>query len=131
MAVTDPIADMITKIRNAQKSKHEEVEVKYSKLKEEILKTLKNDGFITDYKVIKENNKTSIIIKLKYYNNKPVITGIEKVSKPGRKIYVKAEELKPVMNNRGLAIITTSKGIMPGRKAKKLGIGGEYLIKVW
>ncbi len=131
MAVTDPIADMITKIRNAQKSKHEEVQVKYSKLKEEILKTLKNDGFINDYKVIKENNKANIIIKLKYYNNKPVITGIEKVSKPGRKIYVKAEELKPVMNNRGLAIITTSKGIMPGRKAKKLGIGGEYLIKVW
>ncbi len=131
MAVTDPIADMITKIRNAQMAKHEEVEVRYSKIKEEILKTLKNDGFISDYKVVRNNNKANIIIKLKYYNNKPVISGIEKISKPGRRIYIKASELQPVMNNRGIAILTTSKGIMTGRKAKKLGIGGEYLIKVW
>ncbi|GIX42833.1 MAG: 30S ribosomal protein S8 [Leptospiraceae bacterium] len=131
MAMSDPIAEMLTKIRNAQMAKHEEITVRYSKIKEEILKILKNDGFILDYKVLKVANKSDLKIKLKYYNKKPVISGIVRVSKPGRRIYVKAEELQPVMNNRGVAIISTSKGLMPGRKAKKLGIGGEYLLKVW
>jgi len=131
MAISDPIADMLTRIRNAQMAKHEEVKVQYSKIKEEILKILKNDGFILDYQVVRDGNKADIIIKLKYYNNKPVIAGLERISKPGRRIYIKAEEIHPVMNNRGLAIVSTSKGIMPARMAKKLGIGGEVILKVW
>ncbi len=131
MPIIDPIADMLTRIRNAQMAKHEEVKVQHSRVKEEILKILKNDGFIEDYKVLTEKNKKDIIIKLRYYKQKPVIEGIERVSKPGRKIYIKSYELKPVMNNRGLSIISTSKGIMTGRKAKQLGIGGEYLLKIW
>lgn len=128
----DPIADMITRIRNAQMSKHEEVKVSHSRLKEEILKILKHEGFIRDYEVIDlGKNKKEVLIKLKYYNNKPVITAIERISKPGRKIYIKASEIQPVMNNRGIAILSTSKGVMISRKAKKLGVGGEYLIKVW
>ena len=131
MGISDPIADMLTRIRNAQLAKHEEVKVQYSKIKEEILKILKDYGFISDYQVLRENNKADIIIKLKYYNNKPVIAGLERVSKPGRRIYIKAEEIHPVMNNRGIAIVSTSKGIMPAMMAKKLGIGGEVILKIW
>jgi len=131
MAISDPIADMLTRIRNAQMAKHEQVQVQYSRIKEEILKILKNSGFISDYQVLRNGNKADIIIKLKYYNNKPVIAGLERVSKPGRRIYIKAEEIHPIMNNRGLAIVSTSKGIMPAMKAKKLGIGGEVILKVW
>jgi small subunit ribosomal protein S8 len=131
MAMSDPIADMLTRIRNAQMAKHGEIIVRYSRIKEEILKIFKEEGFIANYQVLKEGNKSSLKVRLKYYNNKPVISGLERVSKPGRRIYIKAEELQPVMNNRGLAIISTSKGIMTGRMAKKLGLGGEYLLKIW
>jgi small subunit ribosomal protein S8 len=131
MAMSDPIADMLTRIRNAQIAKHGEIIVRYSRIKEEILKIFKEEGFIANYQVLKEGNKSSLKVRLKYYNNKPVISGLERVSKPGRRIYIKAEELQPVMNNRGLAIISTSKGIMTGRMAKKLGLGGEYLLKIW
>lgn len=132
MSLTDPIADMLTRIRNAQMAKHDEVKTAYSRVKEEILRILKDQGFIEDYQVLDlGNNKKDILIRLKYYNNKPVISHIERVSKPGRKIYIKASEIQPVLNNRGIAIVSTSRGIMTGRKAKKLGIGGEYLLKVW
>ncbi len=92
MAISDPIADMLTRIRNAQMAKHEQVQVQYSRIKEEILKILKNSGFISDYQVLRDGNKADIIIKLKYYNNKPVIAGLERVSNPGRRIYIKAEK---------------------------------------
>ncbi|MFN3603978.1 MAG: 30S ribosomal protein S8 [Leptonema sp. (in: bacteria)] len=131
MAMSDPIADMITKIRNAQRVNIETIKVQYSRIKENILSILKDEHFISKYEIIEENNKKFIIVYLKYNNKRPVITHIRRISKPSRRIYIKANEIKPVLNNRGISIVSTSKGIMIGRKAKKLGVGGEVLIEVW
>ena len=130
--VTDPIADMLTCIRNANQMRDKEVEVPASNLKIEIAKILKEEGFVNDYKIKKNNIQNIIVINLKYTENKVrVITGLKKISKPGLRVYVKAEEVPKVLNGLGIAIISTSKGVMTDKKARELSLGGEVLAYVW
>lgn len=134
----DPIADMLTRIRNANKRYHKEVSVPASKLKEELARILKEEGYIEDFKLIKEdgdgNGKGTIVLSLKYKGKRAkerVISGIERVSKPGRRVYVGAQEIPEVLNSLGITILSTSSGVMTGKQARKLGIGGEVMCNVW
>ncbi len=130
--VTDPIADMLTRIRNANQMRDKEVEVPASNLKIEIAKILKEEGFVNDYKIKKNNVQNIIVLNLKYTENKVrVITGLKRISKPGLRVYVKAEEVPKVLNGLGIAIISTSKGVMTDKKARELSLGGEVLAYVW
>ncbi len=126
----DPIADMITRIKSAQTARKEIVEVQYSKIKEKILEILKDEGFIENYEIKNEGRKSFIIIHLRYYNNKPVIHSIKRVSKPSRRLYIKVKDIQPIKNNMGIQILSTSKGIMTSRKAKTMCCGGEILVEV-
>ncbi len=132
MSMTDPIADMLTRIRNANMVSHEKVEIPSSKLKVELAKLLKEEGFITDYEV-KEVGKFKILsITLKYdMNKKPVITKLERISKPGLRNYCKAKNLPKVLGGMGIAIVSTSRGLLTDRKARKENIGGEVLCYVY
>ena len=126
--VTDPIADMLTRIRNANQMRYKEVEVPASKMKLEIARILKDEGFISDY----TNNEGIIVLNLKYGEKKErVITGLKRISKPGLRVYVKAEELPSVLNGLGIAIVSTSKGVMTDKEARKLSLGGEVLAYIW
>ena len=130
--VTDPIADMLTRIRNANQMRDKEVEVPASNLKIEIAKILKEEGFVNDYKIKKNNVQNIIVLNLKYTENKVrVITGLKRISKPGLRVYVKAEEVPKVVNGLRIAIISTSKGVMTDKKARELSLGGEVLAYVW
>jgi len=130
--VTDPIADMLTRIRNANVMRYKEVEVPSSKIKVEIARILKEEGFINDYKVKKNNVQDIIAISLKYGDNKErVITGLKRISKPGLRVYAKSEEIPRVLNGLGIAIVSTSKGIMTGKDAKASNLGGEVLAYIW
>ena len=130
--VTDPIADMLTRIRNANQMRNKEVEMPASKIKVEIARILKEEGFIVDYKTKKNNIQDVLVLSLKYSENKErVITGIKRLSKPGLRAYVKAEDVPRVLNGLGIALISTSKGIMTDKKAREEGIGGEVLAYVW
>mgnify|MGYP003289646100 FL=1 len=132
MVVTDPIADMLTRIRNANQMRYKEVEVPASKMKLEIARILKEEGFIVDFKVKKNNVQNIIVLTLKYGEKKErVITGLKRISKPGLRVYAKAEEVPTVLNGLGIAIVSTSKGVMTGRDAKKQSLGGEVLAYVW
>jgi small subunit ribosomal protein S8 len=130
--VTDTIADMLTRIRNANSMGYEEVTVPASKLKIELAKILKEEGFIKEYKVVSENVQKNILLTLKYGNKKErVITGLKRISKPGLRVYVKSDEVPKVLNGLGIAIISTSKGIMTDKEARKQNLGGEVLAYVW
>jgi len=130
--VTDPIADMLTRIRNANQMRYKEVEVPASKMKIEIAKILKEEGFINDYKVKKNEVQSIIVLSLKYSDKKErVITGLKRISKPGLRVYAKAEELPRVLNGLGIAIVSTSKGVMTDKEARKQSLGGEVLAFVW
>ncbi|HIS90616.1 MAG TPA: 30S ribosomal protein S8 [Candidatus Faecisoma merdavium] len=129
--VTDPIADMLTRIRNAKTMRYKEVEIPSSKVKVEIAKILKNEGFINDYKIKKNNVQDVIILSLKYNNKESVITGLKRISKPGLRVYAKADEIPRVLNGLGIAILSTSKGIMTGKDAKAANLGGEVLAYIW
>ena len=130
--VTDPIADMLTRIRNANQMRYEEVEVPASKLKLEIARILKEEGFIADYKVKKNEVQSIIVLYLKYSDKKErVITGLKRISKPGLRVYAKAEELPRVLNGLGIAIVSTSKGVMTDKQARKESLGGEVLAYIW
>jgi len=132
MQITDPIADMLTRIRNANSSKHESVNVPASKLKIEIAKILDQEGYINGYEVIEDNIQGMIKINLKYGPGKQkVITGLKRVSKPGLRVYASNENLPKVLKGLGIAIISTSKGIMTDKEARKLNVGGEVLAFVW
>ncbi len=135
MSMTDPIADMLTRIRNGITSHHERVEMPSSKLKVEVAKILKAEGFISNYKVIAaEEGKVqgTLRVYLKYSDNgEPVIHGIERVSRPGRRVYRGKEELPKVLGGLGLAIVSTSKGVLSGAEAARTGVGGEVLCQVW
>ena len=132
MSVTDPIADLLTRIRNANQMRYTEVVVPTSNNKLEIVKILKDEGFIADYKIEKQEVQNNIIITLKYGKNKErVISGLKRISKPGLRVYAKAEEIPPVLNGLGIAIVSTSKGIMTGKSAKKENLGGEVLAYIW
>jgi len=130
--VTDPIADMLTRIRNANQMRYKEVEVPASKMKLEIARILKEEGFINDYKVKKNEVQNILVISLKYGDKKErVITGLKRISKPGLRVYAKAEELPRVLNGLGIAIVSTSKGVMTDKQARRESLGGEVLAFVW
>ncbi|MGE3063098.1 MAG: 30S ribosomal protein S8 [bacterium] len=132
MTMTDPIADMLTRIRNAQNAGKDTVAMPHSELKKKILEILRNEGYISDFQMSEEKGKTSISIGLKYdKNGMPVIHSIERISKPGIKRYVSYKELRPVMGGMGIQIISTNKGVMTDRKAKREKVGGEVICKVW
>ena len=129
--VTDPIADMLTRIRNANQMRYKEVEVPASKMKNEIARILKSEGFIIDYKVKKNNIQDILVLSLKYVDKERVITGLKRISKPGLRVYVKAEEVPSVLNGLGIAIISTSQGVMTDKDARTKSLGGEVLAYVW
>jgi len=131
MSMTDPIADMLTRIRNGQNVLLESVSMPSSTLKEAIAKVLKDEGYITDFSVAKgENNKTELTVTLKYFEGAPVIEKIQKISKPGLRIYRGKNELPTVMGGLGVAIVSTSEGVMSDRNARDKGFGGEVLCVV-
>ena len=129
--ITDPIADMLTRIRNANQMRYKEVEVPASKMKNEIARILKSEGFIVDYKVKKNNIQDILVLSLKYVDKERVITGLKRISKPGLRVYVKAEEVPSVLNGLGIAIISTSKGVMTDKEARAKSLGGEVLAYIW
>ena len=129
--VTDTIADMLTRIRNANQMRYEEVRVPSSNIKNEIARILKEEGFIEDYKIEDENTQGTIVLTLKYKNKERVITGLRRISKPGLRVYCKNNEIPKVLNGLGIAIISTSKGIMTDKQARKENIGGEVLAYIW
>ncbi len=130
--MTDPIADMLTRIRNAAMARHKQVLIPGSKIKVAIARILKEEGFIQNYQVIRSQPQPQLRIVLKYdQDRKPVITGLKRVSKPGRRIYVKRQEIPWVLSGMGIAILSTPRGIMTDQKARRLGVGGEVLCYVW
>ena len=132
MSLSDPIGDMIARIKNAQVRNHKKLELPSSNFKVKIADVLKNEGFIIDYKVNKkESNKTDLMINLKYNSGSPVISAIERVSKPGRRIFSSAQSLPKINNGLGIAIISTPKGVMTDIDAKKQKLGGEIICKVF
>ncbi len=132
MHITDPIADMLTRIRNANSAKHDIVDIPASNMKKAIAQILLDEGYIASYKVIEDDKQGVIRVTLKYGENKAqVITGLRRVSKPGLRIYSSVDEMPKVMKGLGIAIISTSKGIMTDREARKQNVGGEVLAFVW
>lgn len=134
MSMTDPIADMLTRIRNGIQARHDRVELPASKLKVEIARILKAEGFISNFKVVEEEGKpqASLRVYLKYSDDgEPVIHGIERVSRPGRRVYRGKEEIPQVLGGLGLAIVSTSRGVLSGTEAARTGVGGEVLCQVW
>ena len=130
--VTDTIADMLTRIRNANSMRYEEVKVPASNIKKEIARILKEEGFIKDYKVEEDSTQGTIVLTLKYTDKKErVITGLKRISKPGLRVYAKNDEVPKVLNGLGIAIISTSKGLMTDRDARKAHLGGEVVAYVW
>ena len=132
MVVTDTIADMLTRIRNANGMRYKEVSVPASNLKVNLAKILKEEGFIEDYKVVNDNVQGTIELTLKYGQNKErVITGLKRISKPGLRVYAKAGEVPKVLNGLGIAVISTSHGVMTDKEARKQNLGGEVLCYIW
>lgn len=132
MVMTDPIADMLTRIRNSNNAKHETVDVPASNMKKAIAEILLNEGFIKGYDIIDDNKQGIIRIQLKYgKNNERVITGLKRISKPGLRVYAKRDEIPRVLGGLGIAILSTSKGIMTDKAARKEGVGGEVICYVW
>ena len=132
MVVTDPIADMLTRIRNANAMRYKEVEVPASRIKLEIARILKEEGYISDVKIKKDKVQDVMVLNLKYGEKKErVITGLKRISKPGLRVSAKVEELPRVLNGLGIAIISTSKGIMTDKEARKESLGGEVLAYIW
>lgn len=129
---TDPIADMLTRIRNALTAKHETVEIPASKIKVNIAEILKKEGYIADYEVIESGVQSAIKITLKYAGkNKKVITGLKRISKPGLRVYCESTKIPSVLNGMGIAILSTSQGVMTDKEAREAGCGGEVLAYVW
>jgi small subunit ribosomal protein S8 len=135
MTTSDPIADMLTRMRNALMVGHPGLRVPSSKIKVAIAKILKEEGFIEDYRVTHERPQPQLVIRLKFVGERkqrhPVITGLERVSKPGRRVYTRASEIPWVRSGVGIAILSTPKGVLTGQQARRLGVGGEVLCYVW
>jgi small subunit ribosomal protein S8 len=132
MVVSDPVADMLTRIRNAVKAKFNSVDIPGSKLKTELAKLLKDEGFVRNYKVIKDNRQDIIRLYLKYgKDNTSAILGLRRISKPSRRVYTKSAAIKPVFSGMGVAVISTSKGLMSDRQARQENVGGEVLCNLW
>ena len=132
MSMSDPLADMLTRIRNAVMVRYETVDVPMSNLKVDVAKVLRQEGFITDYEIIEDNKQGILRITLKYGpQNEKVISGIRRVSKPGLRQYVKADDIPKVLSGLGISILSTSKGVITDREARRLRIGGEILCEAW
>lgn len=132
MVMTDPIADMLTRLRNANSVYHEKVEIPGSKIKTAIAAILKEEGFIKDFDFVSDNKQGTIRVSLKYGpNREKVITGIKRISKPGLRVYSKSEQLPRVLGGLGIAIVSTSKGMMSDKQARRNGLGGEVIAYVW
>ncbi len=131
MSLSDPIGDMLARLKNSQMRNHKRIEMPSSKFKERIAEILKSEGYIIDYEVKSEQNKSNLLISLKYNSGNPVISSIERVSKPGRRIFSSAESLPKVNNGLGIAIISTPKGVMTDIDARKKKVGGEIICKVF
>lgn len=132
MSVTDPVADMMTKIRNAGMAGHESVDIVPSKFKIEIIKTLKTEGYVRNFKIVKQDEKEPVRVFLKYdEDRKPVIRGIQRISKPGRRVYQSYRTMPRVLNGYGTVIVSTSSGVITGRKAAQRRVGGELICSVW
>jgi small subunit ribosomal protein S8 len=131
MSITDPIADYLTRVRNAITSKHEKVDIPASRLKVEITRILKEEGYVQNFKVQEDNKQGVIRIFLKYLDGVPVITGLKQISRPGCRIYATKERVPRVMGGLGVSIVSTSKGVMTGDLSHKSGLGGEVLCEVW
>jgi small subunit ribosomal protein S8 len=131
MSLSDPIGDMIARIKNAQVRNHKKVELPSSNFKMKIADILKNEGFIKDFKINKENNKPLLSLELKYHSGNPVISTFERVSKPGRRIFSSADSLPKINNGLGIAIVSTPKGVMTDIDARKQKVGGEIICKVF
>ena len=131
MSLSDPIGDMLARLKNSQKRNHKKIELPSSKFKAKIAEILKSEGYIIDYEVKSDQNKTNLSISLKYSSGNPVISSIERISKPGRRIFSSAESLPKVNNGLGIAIISTSKGVMTDIDARKQKVGGEIICKVF
>mgnify|MGYP001142120402 CR=1 FL=1 len=135
MTMSDPIADMLARIRNALMVRHPGVRIPSSKIKVAIAKILKDEGFIEDYRVTRDRPQPQLVIKLKYVGERKqrhaVISGLERVSKPGRRVYTRVSEIPWVRSGMGIAILTTPKGVLTGQQARRLGVGGEVMCYVW
>ncbi len=132
MNLTDPVADFLTRIRNAMRSRHQKLDVPASKLKAEIARILKEEGYIANYKPTEENGQKVIRVYLKYnINNESVIKDLKRISRPGCRVYQGKNEIRRVQGGLGIAILTTPKGVMTGRQARREGVGGELLAEVW
>ena len=131
MYLTDPIADMLTRIRNGNMAKHTEVKVPFSKIKESMANILKNEGYIAGYEIKEEGNIRDIVITLKYMDGDAVIKGLKRISKPGRRVYTSVENLPKVLGGLGIAIVSTPKGVITDKECRKHSVGGEVLCYVW
>ncbi len=132
MAMSDPIADVLTRVRNAAGAKFESVDIPGSNMKIELARVLKEEGFIKGYKFLKNNKQGILRIYLKYDKEQnPVILGLKRISKPSRRVYVKSRDVKPVLRGMGISILSTSKGIMTDKNAKKEHVGGEIICNIW
>ncbi|MGI6081295.1 MAG: 30S ribosomal protein S8 [Limnochordia bacterium] len=132
MVMTDPIADMLTRIRNASSANHDQVDIPASRLKQELARVLKEEGYIRDCKIVDEDGRSMIRVFLKYGPNKQkAISGIKRISKPGLRVYARHEEIPRVLGGLGCAVLSTSQGVMTDRTARKAGVGGEVICYVW
>lgn len=132
MAMTDPIADMLTRIRNANRQKHDTVDIPASNIKKSLAEILLNEGFVKGYDVIEDDKQGIIRVQLKYSrDNEKVITGLKRISKPGLRVYAKKDEIPRVLGGLGIAVLSTSKGILTDKEAKKNDVGGEVICYVW
>lgn len=132
MVMTDPVADMLTRIRNANTARHEKLELPASKIKRDIADILKKEGFVRDYEFIEDNKQGILRMFLKYgKHDEHVITGIKRISKPGLRVYAKADEVPRVLNGLGIAIVSTSNGVLSDKEARSQAVGGEVLAYVW
>ncbi len=132
MNLTDPVADFLTRIRNAQRARHQKLDVPASKLKAEVARILKEEGYIANYKPAEEGGQKVLRVYLKYGpNNEAVIRDLKRISRPGCRVYIGKDEIKRVQGGLGISIMTTPKGVMTGRQARREGVGGEILAEVW
>ena len=132
MSMSDPLADMLTRVRNAGKAKHKSVDIPGSQINTDLASVLKEEGFIRNFKFIKDNKQGILRIYLKYdQNDRHVIYGVDRVSKPSRRIYVKSKDVKPVLNGLGISVLSTSKGLITDKQARKENVGGEVLCAIW
>ncbi len=129
--MTDPIADMLTRIRNGNMKKHESVEVPASNMKKSLAQILLDEGYIKGFNVVEDNKQGMITIDLKYVDDQRVISGLKRISKPGRRVYVRANEVPRVLDGLGIAVLSTSHGVMTDKQAREEGVGGEVLCYIW